>query len=396
MKLNKALLLSTCAFIPLLSACSEPKALSTPTAEVLKSQFEIRIPGKGEITTAEAHKITSPGRSPLMLSWLAEENTFVKKGDVVARFDAENLLLDQRQEELAMMLLDEDISKRVAEKDKQKNELKSEQAFIGKEYEFADQYAIDDLRLYSKLEIIDTFSNKEYLGAKEDFIGWQQGSLEERSESSLEVLDIQKKGHEAKYQRATDALSKLEVYAPFDGLLVYERNFRGEKPSVGQTVFPGHTIAKIPNLAKLQAKLYVLDKDAIGLSEGQGVRMTLQSDPDVNIRGKVSSVSGFSRSISRGDPVKYFDITVEMEASNIDLKPGMKVEGEIHVDSHADTLMVPLQALFNEEGQSYVYVKNGHNFIRQNISIGKKNLYFAEVTDGLTPGQELALTEVNN
>ena len=258
--MNKRILLSVCVLF--LAACSESPQSTVPLFQVEQTGFAVLIPAEGELEAAQAEKINTPGRSPMTIDWLAEENSWVTKGQVVARFDAEQLLLDSREEELEMMLLDMDMRQQNAEENQQQNELNSEKVLVGKEFKFVDTFAIDDLRLYSKLEIIDTLSNRDYLGAKEEFIEWKESSIDDRNQSALAVLDIRKGGHQAKFQQHQSALAQLEVLAPYDGMLVYEKNWRGEKATVGQTVFPGSTIAKIPNLEKMQAKLFVLDKNA--------------------------------------------------------------------------------------------------------------------------------------
>jgi HlyD family secretion protein len=378
--------------VMLVTGCADPELATIPTFEVTSRPFEIVIPAFGELESSEATTIAAPGRRPMVIDWLAEENSRVVKGQVVARFDGELLLLDSREEELEMQILDKDLSKTYAEKIKQENELNSEQVFVGKEFTFVDTFAIDDMRLYSKLEIIDTLSNRDYLGAKEQFIDWKQDSIGERNESSVQILDIRKQGHEAKYLQHQEALSQLEIYAPYDGLLVYEKNFRGDKPSIGQTVFPGSTIAKIPNLEKMQAKIFVLDKDAIGLKEGQKVELTLEARPKDTLIGQLASVSGFSRTIKRGNPTKYFELTVAIPSSDIKLQPAQKVVAHIRASESVNKITIPLQAIFNEKGENFVYLQDGSEFIKQVVTTAEKNLHFVEIVAGLSAGNVIALS----
>ena len=377
----------------LLAACSEAPVATIPVYQVGERSLEVVIPGSGELEAASAQLITTPGRNPMTIAWLAEENTQVKQGDIVARFDAEQLTLDSRKEELEMMLLDRDIHKKRAEKDQKENDLDSEKVLIGKEFIFVDTFAIDDLRLYSKLEIIDTLSNRDYLGAKEQFIEWKQDSIGEQIQSSVEVLDIRKDGHLAKYNQHKDALAALEVVAPYDGMLIFEKDWRGEKPSVGQTVFPGSVIAKIPNLSVMQARAYVLDKNAIGLKVGQAVKVTLEAHPGKQFSGTLASLSGFSRTIKRGNPTKYFELTVTLNDKSAILQPGSKVSVEIVAAQHEPQIVVPLQAIFNEQGNSFVYVQQGTDFVRRAVKAGQKNLYFVQISEGLSSGEVVALSE---
>jgi multidrug efflux pump subunit AcrA (membrane-fusion protein) len=388
--MKKRILLSVC--LVFLVACSESPQSTVPLYQVEQKGFTVLIPAIGELEAAQAERINTPGRSPMTIDWLAEENSWVTKGQVVARFDAEQLQLDSREEELEMMLLDMDMRQQNAKENQQQNELNSEKTLVGKEFTFVDTFAIDDLRLYSKIEIIDTLSNRDYLGAKEEFIEWKESSIGERNQSALAVLDIRKGGHQAKFQQHQSALAQLEVLAPYDGMLVYEKNWRGDKASIGQTVFPGSTIAKIPNLEKMQAKLYVLDKNAIDLKVGQKVNLTLDAYPDENLKGEVLTVSGFSRTVKRGNPTKYFELLVSIDKQSSALQPGAKVSATVSVTDTQSKIIIPLQAIFNEKSENYVYIKSGRNFSRRPVKTADKNLYFVEIIEGLTAGDTIALS----
>jgi multidrug efflux pump subunit AcrA (membrane-fusion protein) len=388
--MSKRILLSVSLLF--LVACNELPQSTVPLYQVEQKGFAVLIPAVGEVEAAQAERINTPGRSPMIIDWLAEENSWVTKGQVVARFDAQQLLLDSREEELEMMLLDMDMRQQNANENQQQNELDSEKVLVGKEFKFVDTFAIDDLRLYSKIEIIDTLSNRDYLGAKEEFIEWKESSIGDRNQSALAVLDIRKGGHQAKYRQHQSALAQLEVLAPYDGMLVYEKNWRGDKASIGQTVFPGSTIAKIPNLKKMQAKLYVLDKNAIDLKVGQKVNLTLDAYPDENLKGEVLTVSGFSRTVKRGNPTKYFELLVSIDKQSSSLQPGAKVSATVSVTDTQTKIVIPLQAIFNEKSENYVYIKDGRNFTRRPVKTADKNLYFVEIIEGLAVGDAIALS----
>jgi HlyD family secretion protein len=388
--MSKGILL--CMFMLWLVACGESSQSTVPLYQVYQKGFEVLIPAVGELEAAQAERINTPGRRPMTIDWLAQENSWVTKGQVVARFDSEQLVLDSREEELQMMLLDMDMRQQNANESQQQNELDSEKILVRKEFKFVDTFAIDDLRLYSKIEIIDTLSNRDYLGAKEEFIEWKESSIDDRNQSALAVLDIRKDGHQVKFQRHQSALNQLEVLAPYDGMLVYEKNWRGEKASIGQTVFPGSTIAKIPNLENMQAKLFVLDKNAIDLKIGQTVNLTLDAYPDEKLTGEVLSVSGFSRTIKRGNPTKYFELIVSLDNQSATLQPGAKVSASVRVANSKIKTVIPLQAIFNEKSENYVYIKKGQNFSKRPVKTAGKNLYFVEIIAGLTAGDIIALS----
>lgn len=383
-------------FVLFLMGCGDDKPSTIPTYEVNTQRFSIEINANGEIEAAESQKIIAPGRRPMMLAWLADENTHVNAGDVIARFDAERITRDKNEEEFAVRKLQQDIINSQASQTQEKQDIKSEQNFIEEEFAFVDRFAIDDLRIYSQLDIIDTLQNRDFLEAKDSFLAWKETSVLEQHDSAMSVLDIKKQGHQSKLQQYLSALKQLEVTAPYSGLLVYVKDRRGEKPSVGNTVFPGSPIAEIPNLENLQARLYVLADDAIDLANGQSVDIQLDAFPNKTFSGELSSVAAFPREIKRGNPIKYYELTASINDQDTTiLKPGRKLSATIRVTQPMDTIAVPLQSIIYEQEQSFVYLQTGNEFSKQPVTTGRKNLYFIEITSGLTLNDAIALSAVN-
>lgn len=392
---RSATLLSVSVFVLLLMGCGDDKPSTIPTYEVNTQRFSIEINADGEIEAAESQKIIAPGRRPMMLAWLADENTHVNEGDVIARFDAERITRDKNEEEFAVRKLQQDIINSQASQTQEKQDIKSEQNFIEEEFAFVDRFAIDDLRIYSQLDIIDTLQNRDFLEAKDSFLAWKETSVLEQHDSAMSVLDIKKQGHQSKLQQYLSALKQLEVTAPYSGLLVYVKDRRGEKPAVGNTVFPGSPIAEIPNLENLQARLYVLADDAIDLANGQNVDIQLDAFPNKTFSGELSSVAAFPREIKRGNPIKYYELTASINDQDTTiLKPGRKLSATIRVTQPMDTIAVPLQSIIYEQEQSFVYLQTGNEFSKQPVTTGRKNLYFIEITSGLTLNDAIALSAV--
>lgn len=377
----------------ILVGCDSEQQSSIPLYEVTETPFSIEVEGFGEIEAAQSQKIMTPGRRAMTIAWLKDENTYVKKGEVIARFDAQQILKDSRDEELQLMLLAQDIVKSNAQQNQAKQDIDSDQSFVKYEFEFTDRFAVDDLRVYSQLEIIDTIANRDFLEAKDDFLEWKETSIVEQHTNENAVLDIRKTGVETIFNRHQQALSSLEVVSPFSGLLVYEKDRRGEKPAIGQSVFPGRPIAQIPNLDNMQASLFVQANDAIDLAKGLAVDIRLDAFPNKVFNGEISAVSGFPRSIERGNPVTYFEILVKLlQQDKSMMQPGRKLTAKIDVKAPTKELVVPLQTLYFENGNSYVYLQDGNKFSKQSVVSGRKNLYLVEITEGLNNGDIIALS----
>ncbi len=71
---------------------------SIATLKVEPTQFTRRVTAEGTLKAVKATPITAPHDAPqaLKVSWIADDGTMLKQGDVIVRFDAtdfENMLL---------------------------------------------------------------------------------------------------------------------------------------------------------------------------------------------------------------------------------------------------------------------------------------------------------------
>src|SRR5690554_3676115 len=100
-----------------LLACSTDESNSSILATTVeRATFVFSVPAKGELISAEAISINAPSgnRGQLTLAWMAEENSRVKAGDVIARFDGTEHALEKQRASLNLekTLLSQDITSR--------------------------------------------------------------------------------------------------------------------------------------------------------------------------------------------------------------------------------------------------------------------------------------------
>ena len=127
---------------------------------VRKSGFEIVIPGFGQLQAVKATPISVPPtlRGRQTLAWLTPENTYVKKGEIVARLDANWYNERLQVEEFKILKLNLEIEKKQKELEKEKNDLQGELNITAIEKNMADIYGAKDETLYSQNKIIEFLS----------------------------------------------------------------------------------------------------------------------------------------------------------------------------------------------------------------------------------------------
>ncbi|HAW91658.1 MULTISPECIES: efflux RND transporter periplasmic adaptor subunit [unclassified Arsukibacterium] len=375
-----------------LSGCAEPE-LQVPVYKVAPATLVHKVHTEGELFAVNSVTINAPRnvQGPRFIASLAREYTRVEPGDVVVTFDATQLERSQRKASSSLSSVLADEQQKLAEQNNEQKGLGLDQSLIAQEFRFADQFSIDDVQIRSKLEILDSMQNKEYLGEKKQYLGWQEQSFSQRSSGELELLQLQRGQQQSLLQQAETGLAALEVKAPHAGILLFDTNWRGEKPEVGGMVFPGFKIGSIPDLSLQHLKLQVIEQEAIGLAAEQRVTFYLAAWPDTVLNGKIVSVGAIAQSRERRDPRKYIEVIVAPEQQDPRFMPGIKAIATLWVNEKPEILKVPLQAIFSEQQQLYVYKRNGSTFVRQPISLGSKSLSHAEISSGIAAGDEIAL-----
>jgi RND family efflux transporter MFP subunit len=245
--------------------------------------------------------------------------------------------------------------------------------------------------------MIEAGDNEEFLKAKSDHIEKVEENYVEKSASEKAVLESSKQKQVAKLEMNSASLSALEIKAPHDGLFVLEPSWDGSLPEPGKSVFPGAKLAKLPDLSEMQAKVFVPEVEAIGIKEGVGVKVSLHAFPGSSFEGHVKSISKTAQPKERDNPVKYFTVTVALDAKDPDkLKPGQRLNASIRVVEQNRGLVVPIQTVFRVDDNTYVFLQEGNDFRQQAVNTGFCSSSMCTIESGLADGDVIALTQPAN
>lgn len=75
------------------------------------------------------------------------------------------------------------------------------------------------------------------------------------------------------------------------------------------------------------------------------------------------------------------------------MRPGLLADVEIVVEKIPNAIHIPAQAIFEKEGKSVVYVKQGGRFIARVVKPLKRSESTMIISEGLKPGEEVALQD---
>jgi len=383
----------------LLAASLPHRELRVPTETVQPRDFARVIPAEGVLRAVRATPVSVPpgAAGPFRVGWIAEDGTRVKAGEVVVRFDPSDIEKELRDaaDELASARLK-------AEKERahglaEVRKLERDLALAREELTAAREFQKKDATVFSRVEIVGSEIDQELARDREVHAKETRRGQEALSGTELDLLGIDMRQADAKIRRARQSLAALTVTAPHDGVLVLKRNWRGESTRVGDSVWNGQPLAEIPDLAQMQAEVYVLEADAGGLAPGKPATVTLESRPGVEHAARIGRVDALAKPRFRGSPVQYFGVTLALDRTDPDLmKPGQRVRALLRLDERPRALTVPRQAVFDREGKTVVYRRQGDRFQPVEVALGPSGAGRVVIEgreSGLRPGDVVALAD---
>lgn len=375
-------------------ACSDNKAV--PTFRVEPVHFSRKVTADGNLKSTKATPLSAPTNAPgvLKVAWIANDGDVVKKDDVVVRFDASDYQTELLDGNEAHTTAANKLHKNDADATSTKKNLRRDSKQADAELVAAKKFKFDDAEVFSRYQRIESSIDQTLAVNRKEHAESVLGVRDAMSNADRDLLAIEQRKADIKIHNAEQGLHALEVHAPYDGILVLQRDWRGEVTRPGSTCWPGSPIGEIPDLHSMKAEVFVLEADAAGLAVGQKATISIEGKPGVTFSGKVSQVEKLARPRFPRVPVQYFGATVSLDRTDPNvMKPGARVRAVLEVENLNNAFSIPRQALFEKEGRKLVYRKRGERFEPVPVQVGTSTSGRVVVTKGLSRGDEIALRD---
>jgi len=196
----------------------------------------------------------------------------------------------------------------------------------------------------------------------------------------LLILGLKDSAIESLARKQNLASSRFSLAAPISGIVV-ERN-----ATLGATVGSDANLFKIIDLSSVWIDANVFEKDLERVKIGQQVKVTVPAFPESTFSGRVILVSSVVDPDTR-------TVKVRTEVPNGDgrLKPDMFANVEIVTAAHRTAITIPLSAVLDDGGKSVVFVADGKEYKKKEVTLGLKSDDRVEITDGLTSGDKVVV-----
>ncbi len=332
---------------------TEPVATDEVVAEVM---------GTG---TLEAHyrATVSAKIQGLIVELMADQNDWVKSGQLLARLDDSDLRREVTTQEAVLNAAGATVERTVADEARAKALL--EQARL----DYNRYSGLLGSKSISQEQMDKTVQN---LAVAEAELARASAAI---AESRRQQVAARERLH---FQQAR--LADTRITAPFDGLIV-----RRDR-ELGDIVVPGASIFLLVSVKEMWISAWVDESAMDGLAQGQPARIVFRSKPHHEYRGKVVRIG---QEVDR--ETREFRVDVGVDTLPGNWAVGQRAEVYLETGRKSGVTSLPLRALVWRKGKAGVYVADRGRAQWKNVTLGLRGLDKVEATGGISKA-ELVIT----
>ncbi|MGQ0619789.1 MAG: efflux RND transporter periplasmic adaptor subunit [Panacagrimonas sp.] len=201
------------------------------------------------------------------------------------------------------------------------------------------------------------------------------------SREAWEGIKFQLDGARAASDLAALALREAEIRSPIEGVVTLRLI------KAGNMIQPGASAFRVTRLDRLDAQVFVPERDIHKLAAGQPATLGVDAWPDRTFAGAIERINPVVD--AQTGTVK---VTVRMASDQPQLKPGMFGRIEVLYDRRENAVLVPRDAVIIEDASTSVFVVADGKARRRAVRLGYGNAQHAEVLEGLKTGEQVVVT----
>jgi len=339
--------------------------MEVTTAGELDAKNSVEVRGPEGLMRAQIWQVK--------INTIVDEGTVVEKGGFIAMLDQSEVgdKIKQKDTDLKQTLSQYTQARldTAMELRKARDELINRKFEIEENEIVLNQSQFEPPAEIKKAELTLEKSRRTYQQALDNYLLQKEKSVAKVEEAAAKMMDDQNQ-----LDFLNNLAAQFTVMAPEKGMVIYKRDWRGQKQGVGANVEPWDpVVAKLPDLSKMVSRTFINEVDINTVKLDQKVEIGLDAFPEKKLTGKVIEVANVGEQKPNSD-AKVFQLLIEIHESDTTLRPGMTTSNTIVAGEIPDVLYIPVESLHTQgDSISFVYKKSGMRTIKQEVITGKSN-----------------------
>ena len=392
--MNKIIILFLC--IELISCKGKKVVQEVQTTHVKKGTFTEELTEVGNVKAVNSTNINAPNISyrygGLKITKITTDGKEVQKGDTVILFDPSEIKKAIINAQQQLEIANAELEKLKATQQSEIEDLESDLEISRISQEISKinlEQAIYDSEVAKKeINLKLETANIALAHAKEQIENKKKIQQEEVYQKTLNIKQLK-----ATLDDATRSVNSLYVISPTSGIAIIRDNWlTNQKWQVGDQPWSGTSLIELPDMAAMMAEVKINEVDIAKVAPGLKTEIKPDAFSDSTFKGIVTTVANLAQNKDSKSKIKIFPVQIAIDGKSKNLLPGLTVSCKIIIREINEVLYIPIDAIFKDQTDDYVYLKTNSGFNKKPVKIGSENSDYAIVLEGLKENDELALT----
>lgn len=390
-----------------LAACDAQSDEHTrPTVRAERGELVFMGVYHGELSAAasvDVHVPEIPQTYQVTVDSVLDDGATVKEGDVLLTFVKETLELDLRDDTEKLEVAKAERRKVLQGLEKERIDLSLEVQRQELALQRAKLQVVEGVNLISQLELDKAKIDVQKAELELELAQKALKTFKNKKNTAMKIEDLKIGAAERSVGERESGLDLVEVRAPVSGVVYapYTRlNWQRTKVAPGVVARPGDKILEIPDLSKYHVSVYVRQRDAAMINEGDETIIQPLIMPERQIKGTVIKKEEFATTRNErlgtenaAGSLKEYLVEVEMQEAPEALRPGNSAQITIKSKLEADALLLPVMYVERVPGDDDAWQVELANGSIKRIKLGRTNLTHVHVLEGLSDGDEVVLPD---
>jgi len=187
------------------------------------------------------------------------------------------------------------------------------------------------------------------------------------------------------YEITDMAIKEASLVSPLNGVVVaMDQNLPGTN------ITPATATFTIVNPSSVYFRSEIDQEEVVKIKVGQKATLKIDAYPDSNFDSEITYIAYTPMS---GQSSTVYEIRFRLPVDNQDLsyRLGMDGDATITLDQKDNALVLPLEAVINEDSKTFVWLKNNGQLEKRYITTGIENDTEIEILSDLNPNDQVVI-----
>lgn len=190
------------------------------------------------------------------------------------------------------------------------------------------------------------------------------------------------------YEISDMAIKESNLYSPIAGVVT-----NVDQPLTGTNITPATASFTIINPESVYFKSEIDQAEVTKISIGQKATLRVDAFPNASFDSEITYIS-FIPVAGQTSTVYEIRFKLPVDNKNLSYRLGMDGDALITLQQQDNALVIPLDALNDDNGKNFVWVKGQKDLTKKYVTIGIENDTEVQILEGLNPNDSVVIKKI--